>query len=256
LARVVIEVLQPVATRCATNGLYTLRSSDGGGLKQIMATGQGCRRGDPCIEVSPRGYSADGSLILFNKQERSTHLGNLFVVKPDGTGLRQPSPSKLLTPEGDDDWSPDGSQIAFGASPERSTGTDAGSAVFVVNADGTDLRRITPFSLGAYSVRWSPDGQLIAFSSAEPPQDSQIYVVAPDGTGLLQLTKPVDGVEYFGPEWSPDSTKLAFQSWDQPESEGGHNDLWIVNADGSGLFQLTNAPSIENTLNWGSAPVG
>ena len=255
----------PDATRflCGTiedpepvNGIYTLRSADGGGLRQIMTTGEGCVRGGSCIEVIPGGYSADGSLILFNKQERNTHLGNLFVVKPDGTDLRQLSPSKLLTPEGDYDWSRDGSQVAFGASSAPSTGGDAGSAVFVINADGTGLRRITPFSLGAYSVRWSPDGQLIAFSNAEPPLDSQIYVVAPDGTGLLQLTEPVDGVESFGPEWSPDSTKLAFQSWTAPESEGGHNDLWTVNADGTGLFQLTSAPNIENTLNWGSAPVG
>ena len=239
------------------NGIYTLRSSDGGGLKQIMATGQGCTSKDgPCIETPPRGYSADGSLILFNNQMRSTHLGKLFVVKSDGTGLRQLSPSGLLTPEGDADWSPDGSQIAFGASSKHATGEDAGSAVFVINADGTGMRRITPFSLGAFSVRWSPDGRLLAFSSAEPPLDSQIYVVAPDGTGLLQLTKPVEGVESSSPEWAPDSTKVAFQSWTQPESAGGHEDLWIVNSDGTGLFQLTNTPSIKNTLNWGSAPVG
>jgi Tol biopolymer transport system component len=98
-----------------------------------------------------------------------------------------------------------------------------------VNADGSDLRRITPFGVGAFSVNWSPDGRLIAFNS-DLTQDPQIYVVHPDGTGLLQLTQPTDGDSSFTPVWSPDSTKLLFQRGSFGTSPA---DRWIMNADGT-----------------------
>ena len=234
------------------NGISTLRSSDGGGLDQITST-RGCSH-ERCIEDVMGGYSADGSLILFKRQERSTHLGPLFVVNSDGTSPLQLSPPGMQIPEGDPlsaDWSPPDSQVAFGAFRKGST-PDTGTALFVVNADGTDLHRITPFGVGGFSVSWSPDGRLIAFDS-ELSQGSQIYVVHPDGTGLSELTQPTNGSSSFTPVWSPDSTKLVFQSI-HPGTDAA--DLWIVNADGTGLFQLTNTPENENTPNWGSTPVG
>jgi TolB protein len=240
------------------NGLYTLRSSDGGGLERITFL-PGCLRRQPCIEDAPRGYSPDGSRILFNRQERSTHLGHLFVVNPDGTGLLQLSPRGLLTPDADPggvpaDWSPDGSRVVFGAFWKLSTGRGSGSALFVMNADGSGLHRITPFGIGALSARWSPDGRLIAFNSKGRSR-SQIWVVRPDGNGLRELTQPTHGDFSFAPVWSPDSTALLFQAV-HPEISGGHEDLWIVYADGTGLFQLTDTPDNENTPSWGSAPVG
>ncbi len=233
------------------NGIYTLRSSDGKGLKQITST-PGCTH-DRCIEDAPGGYSSEGSSILFKRQERSTHLGPLFVVNSDGSGLVQVSPPGMLIPEADPlsaDWSPQGSQVAFGAF--RKSTPEQGGALFVVNADGTDLHRITPFGVGAFSVNWSPDGGLIAFNS-DLTDDPQIYVVHPDGTGLLQLTQPSDGDSSFTPVWSPDSQKLLFQRG----SSGTYPaDLWIMNANGTQPFQLTDTPENENTPNWGSAPVG
>lgn len=69
----------------------------------------------------------------------------------------------------------------------------------------------------------------------------------PDGTDLLELTYPVHGQFSLIPVWSPDSTELVFQ---------GQGNLWIVNADGSGFFQLTNTAEGDNTPVWGTAPVG
>ena len=64
--------------------------------------------------------------------------------------------------------------------PDRSSGLD--TAFFVVNVDGTDPRRITPWLL-ADSVRidegsWSPDGRWIPYD-----RDEQIHVIHPDGSG-------------------------------------------------------------------------
>jgi hypothetical protein len=84
---------------------------------------------------------------------------------------------------------------------------------FVVNADGTDLRQITPSGLGAISAQWSPNGDLIAFTScASSPRtcfrtqaeqfdlggSPHAWVVRPDGTGLREVT-PLS----LTPVWSP-----------------------------------------------------
>jgi Tol biopolymer transport system component len=181
------------------NGLYTLRASDGGDLTRLTTSPKAsscASKEGACYEDIPRGYSPDGSLILFNRQKRSTHLGRLFVVSPDGTGLSHLSPAGLRIRDEDPgsvpaDWSPDGSQIAFVAF--RKAGQASTDPLYVVNADGTGLHRITPFSLRArHGARWSPDGERIAFSTAFGTTrfgvGPQIWVVNPDGTDLLELT--------------------------------------------------------------------
>jgi WD40-like Beta Propeller Repeat len=163
----------------------TLRSSDGGGLKRITIAPH--RRG--LDEDVPIGYSTSGSRILFDRIARSTHLGSLFTVKPNGTGLLQLSPQRLLVPQGVTSWSPNGSQVTFGAFWKVSA-HGSQSALFVVNADGTSLRRITTFGIGAVAgATWSPYGRLIAFTS-KFRGSPQIWVVRPNGACLRQLTHP------------------------------------------------------------------
>ena len=126
--------------------------------------------------------------------------------------------------------------------------------MFVVNADGTGLRRITPFGLGARNgATWSPDGRLIAFNLRflDSP-GSQIWVVHPDGTGLRELTLPSSGYASYEPVWSPDSSRLLFERVKRVSADG--EALWIANVDGSGLTKLTDVPGDTNYA-WGSAPV-
>jgi len=237
-----------------TNGLYTLRSSDGGGLKQIVTTRA---PGDKHIDI-PLGYSPDGTEILFNREHKPSHLGRLFVVHPDGTGLTRITPFGLLIQEADCGatavWSPDGSQVTFGASLR--SGKREGTAVFVMNSDGTDLQRVTPYGdNGIAGVNWSPDGTTIVFSAVFLTRHHLLWSVHPDATGLTELTPPSNGDSACGPVWSPNGAKIAFMSF-HPEISGGQEDLWSIKADGTGLFQITDTPEYENTLNWGSAPVG
>jgi Tol biopolymer transport system component len=241
--------------KLSDDGLYTLRSSDGGGLMRVTTTPKGS-------EDDALGYSPDGSRILFSRIG-SNDFGDIYVVNPDGTGLLRLNPPRLQLGAADccrpaADWSPDGSQVAFAAFWKPNIAHARRTALFVVNADGTGLRRITPFGLGARDgARWSPDGQLIAFNTLFIRGGSpQIWVVHPDGTGLTELTLPTHRDYSYEPVWSPDSTKLLFSSF-HPEINGGQADLWIVNTDGGGLFQLTNTPEPleEGDQSWGSAPL-
>jgi hypothetical protein len=231
------------------NGLYTVRSSDGGDLVQLVAT--------PDDDAdSPQGYSADGSRVLFSR----IGVGpGIFVVDADGMGLRQLSPSNVIPVDLDfwdaisADWSADGSQVAFaGFVPPDGSGqvhlkpNERGApALYVVNRDGTGLHTIVSPKLGALSVRWSPRGNVIAFTSGhigsghttagpELLDRPQVWLVNSDGSNLRQLTEGADGSTAVTPVWSPDGSELLFQ-----RKLGDAVTLWIMNSDGSEQRQLT-----------------
>jgi TolB protein len=150
------------------------------------------------------------------------------------------------------DWSPDGSRVTFAANWR--TGHGSQNAVFVVNADGTGLRQITPSGVGGRSAQWSPNGQWIAFTS-KTRADRQVWVVRPDGTRLRELTFPIGGSVSFTPVWSPDSSQLLFQSNAQRTLGVEADQLEIINADGTDRHHLTGIVG-ATAFDWGSAPTG
>ena len=227
----------------ADNGLYTLRSSDGGDLERVTVTPEGYDDTNPV-------YSPDGSRILFSRLS-DTAPSALMVVNPDGSDPLQLSPPGLspLDTVFPADWSPDGSQVTFAAA-WKSSGRGRGTALYVVNSDGSGLRQITPSGLGAVSAQWSPDGQAIAFTSKFRAQP-QVWVVRPDGTSLSEVTHPTNGHFSETPVWSPDGNKLLFLRGDR----SGQLGLWTVNVDGTGLLQLTSIAANAGYA-WGTAATG
>jgi Tol biopolymer transport system component len=231
----------------AEAGLYTVRSSDGGDLVRVTVD-------PPNGFDGPYGYSPDGSRILYARF--ADEQGTLFSVKPDGSDPVQLSPPALSVIDLDfsdrvgADWAPDSSRVAFAAFDQSSRRT----GLFVVNADGSGLRLVTPSGIGALSAQWSPNGDLIAFTSCISSRNCRIpqaWVVHPDGTGLRQVTPPVDGAVFWTPVWSPDSTKLLLNRQDL---HSGQTSLWTVNTDGSELSKLTDTTSLGSNFAWGSAP--
>src|SRR5436190_6585607 len=117
------------------------------------------------------------------------------------------------------DYSPEGNRITFVRDRQL---VEAGAsrnlaALFVVNVDGTGLRRLTAWDLSARTPSWSPDGSGIVFASGDlvAPQggrSSQIFVIGTDGSGLRQLTSS-DTAVTFWPSWSPDGSRIVFTRW-------------------------------------------
>lgn len=91
-------------------------------------------------------------------------------------------------------WSPDGRKIAFVS--ER----DGNSEIYMMNADGSDVTRLTDHSADDWGASWSPDGRKIAFVSDRDGND-EIYMMNADGTNVTRLTNN-PGVDKF-PVWQP-----------------------------------------------------
>jgi Tol biopolymer transport system component len=133
--------------------------------------------------------------------------------------------------------SPDGRRLAI---------VDAG--LFVMNADGSD-RRALSFTNGL-GVSWSPDGSRIAFGEWMPghARNLDIRVIAANGTSDTRLVGSPD--PEYAPRWSPDGARLAFTR-EVPRGDSYQNDVFVVNADGTGERSLANEPSEgEDMCDW------
>jgi TolB protein len=189
-----------------------------------------------------------GSISLVNGED-TIEVRGIGVMNPDGSAPRLLTQTERPTDAEDESpvWSPDGSQIAFvrlniTAEPRGMT------AIFVMNADGTDSQQITPWDLRAADIDWSPDGSLISFRSEETGQDfiGDLYTVHPDGSNLSPLTDNDGATQVLASSFSPDSEWLAFAM----TGVGGLPDLFVMRTDGSDLRQLTETPLWESAPDW------
>jgi Tol biopolymer transport system component len=153
----------------------------------------------------------------------------IYTINSDGTNL-----TRLTDDSADDlhpEWSPDGTQIAFNSNRDGEHG------IYVMEADGSNVTRIAEEGV---APAWSPDGTQIVFSGSDT---MGIYVIDADGTNETQLTNDDDSA----PVWSPDGSQIVFS---RRSVDGSISALIAMNADGSGITQLTDAPGYSYNPVW------
>jgi len=183
--------------------------------------------GATCSDTEP-AFSPDGTRLVFR---RNWVIATMDLASGRVTELTSTAPDYSERPR----WSADGKQIVF----SRQDKFGNGSAVFIVDADGQNLRQISPATLPARLPDWSPDGSRIVFTSlvvkyvqqggTRVQQGSQdVYTVRPDWTDLRRLTKDGNSI---GATWTPDG-RILFATGCKGDcaANGG---LWTMDADGS-----------------------
>jgi Tol biopolymer transport system component len=148
-------------------------------------------------------------------------------------------------PVGGPEYSPDGSKIAF-----DSNRGGLESAVWVMNANGTNLRRLTAPSLEAFWPDWSPQGGQIAFTNHACVPGSDIWAMHADGTGGHALTHLPSNHNAGFESYAPDGSRIVLTS-DLLDPNAATSAIFVMNADGSGLHAiLTTQPSVL-LVDWG-----
>lgn len=165
---------------------------------------------------------------------------DIFTIDPiAGTQL-----ARLTSAPGIDvspTWSPDGRQLAFVS--ERG----GGAQIYVMNADGSNVHRVSFQGSQNTSPSWSPKGDKIAFVGRDGAFD--VFTVNVDGTGMTRITQGAGNNE--DPSWSPEGDYLVFSS-----TRSGSAQIWLASADGRHQVQLsqgaggTTNPHWSNHLSW------
>ena len=140
-------------------------------------------------------------------------------------------------------WSPDGRRIIFES--DFSGNWD----LWVMDADGLNLRQLTRDPSAERFAAWSPDGTRVAFASNRSGT-WDLWLMNPDGTQPEQLTR--DLRDELAPSWSSDGTKIAFVSQRTDVQRVlmtphlGDYGIWVMGVDGSQVTELQ-----PNCGDWG-----
>jgi Tol biopolymer transport system component len=194
--------------------------------------------GDGAADVRLTTDASDGGASwhpLGGKLAFSRYSGGrttLFVMNANGsspTAVPLPASVKLAWQPA---WSPDGTTIAFTC--DLSGGNQD---ICLVNADGTNLRRLTSDAGNDVRPAWKPDGTQIAFATSRYSGVHELAIMNVDGSNV---TRVVPGTGGYQPAWSPDGTKIAFAAFSCDIYYGCTAlGISVVNANGSGLVKLT-----------------
>lgn len=206
-------------------GLFVMHG-DGSGLAPIIDHGFG-----PAL-------SPDGTQVAYECEDpnATTFVENICVVGIDGSNDHH------ITSAGSDfgpKWTLDGSKIVFWSHRD-------GHHIWIVDADGqhlTDLTAVTTRLIQVGRPTLSPDGSRVAYATGD--QDGNgIWAMNIDGTAPAKLagtgTLPPDHLA-----WSPDGSSFLFDA-----TSAGHRFIYRLNADGTGLTQLTPGTELEEEPAW------
>jgi TolB protein len=219
---------------------------DGAGLAELPLT-------LPGFNGAP-SYSPDATRIAFDQDmgDAAPTAHGIFVANADGSSPRRLTTGIKTTVayDTDADWSPDGKWISFTRVRNK---TEA--AIFVIRADGSGLKRLTPWKLDAANADWSPDGSKLVFQTyyegTTLGESPNIFTMRPSGGKMMQLTHFTGGnAQALGPSWSPDGKLIVWHKLSPSVDQ-----LFLMDPRGGHVRQLTRLPhgASPSHADWGTA---
>src|SRR6201991_491830 len=190
-------------------------------------------------DVNPM-WSPDGQRILFDTERDGN--GEIYVMDADGGNQIRLTRNNAF--DGTATWSPDGNLIAFASN--RDTGPPYNPYnldIYVMNADGSNVRRIVDDPEYDVSPQWSPDGRKIVFVTGRNG-NFDVYEMNADGTEQRNLTADHDKSD-GAPVWSIDGQNIAFS-----RKIEGKDQLFIMDANGGNLKRVTHNSGNNVSAGW------
>ncbi|MEM8492915.1 MAG: S41 family peptidase [Pseudomonadota bacterium] len=193
--------------------------------------------------------SPDGKTVLFDSH------GDIWSVPIEGGTARALTRDEAW--EGHPVWSRDGKHIAFAS--DRFGNLD----VYVMSAEGTNLRRLTFHSTNDLPSDFSVDGSKILFSSARTDSAASSYfptralpelyeVPAAGGTPQMLMTNPAREAR-----WSPDGDRIVYREekayeneWRQRDVNAFARDIWIYEVSTGAHTRITDNPAGDHAPRW------
>ncbi|MBK8968675.1 MAG: hypothetical protein R3D58_06820 [Saprospiraceae bacterium] len=175
-------------------------------------------------------FSPDGHALAYSKYRSG---GNWDLEIYDlHTGLARPLTTDSTTRESGPSWSPDGRQLVFYG------GKDTQRELFVLNADGSGLQKISnaaPYK--CFNPNWSPNSDHICYYLEKGDNRDQIYLT--DSNGSFHKNLSQDTLHNYFPGWAP-GNRIIYASNDET--------LRIMQADGSGKTTVKGIASFYGRL--------
>ena len=195
--------------------------------------------------------SDEKETVVSQKIAYELYDGQKYFIYNMGTdGDSQTNLTKDLGHRSDDlpVSSPDGTKIAFVGNIENE---DTASSIFIMNADGSNISRLTDDTGDDINTAWSPDGTKIAFLSTRLSGNFgnyDLFVIDANGNNLINITNSHNVNDISYPDWSPDGNELVFVHSD--ETYPYHiNNICVANSDGSGVITYLTEANDTNKAN-------
>ena len=204
--------------------------------------------------------SPDGGQLLYTLSEddwgNNERIRHIWRINSDGS-----NPIKMTNGENGESsprWSPNGSVIAFIA--ERGESDDVNNQIFVISNHGGEAEPLTNHETGVSNIQWSLDGKFIYFLASDAKSDEEnerektkddvyafdenyqqrhLWKISVDSKESSRITEGDFSVTNY--KLSRDGTKFAHHRGPNPlYGSAEHNEVWIMNADGTDAIQITN----------------
>ncbi len=159
----------------------------------------------------------------------------IYVMRPDGSDVRQLTHTVGDKLSNNPAWSWDGTKIAFLSNRDFGEAAPWGqdAELYVMDADGSNVQRVTSNEVFDSAPKWSPDGITIAFFSVRDG-NWDVYLIDADGTNERQVTDHPG--RDLCPSWSPDGARLTFAS---NRADGEHFELYTADLASGDVQRLT-----------------